>query len=232
MKGYKVRRSNLRELDNASFAIALIVVVVTVITIFSISFANNPRKDESISSQSEPVSQSIGIEETPQSVDTEEIPQPTNESNSNDGIKAPSNLSTYFKVIKVVDGDTIDVYDNGSTIRVRLIGVNTPETVHPEKAVECFGKEASTYTTKKLLGKNVQLETDSSQDKYDTYSRLLAYVYVDGDNFNYSLIYDGYAYEYTYNTPYKYQAEFKAAQRDADANNRGLWNPSACNGKR
>ena len=79
-----------------------------------------------------------------------------------------------------------------------------------------------------LSGKKVQLELDSSQDTYDAYNRLLAYVYINGDNFNYMLLRNGYAYEYTYNIPYKYQMEFKHAQRYASSNNIGLWNPNVC----
>ena len=137
----------------------------------------------------------------------------------------PEEKKKTYKVINVVDGDTIDVDMDGKTQRIRLIGVNTPETVHPEKTVEYFGKEASEYTKKNLTGKTVEIETDDSQDKYDKYGRMLAYVIVDGKNFNKSLIEDGYAYEYTYNVPYKYQSEFKNAQKNAEKNNKGLWAP-------
>lgn len=133
-----------------------------------------------------------------------------------------------YKVTKVVDGDTIDIDMDGKTQRIRLIGVNTPETVHPEKAVECFGEEASKYAKSRLTDKEVSIETDDSQDKYDKYNRMLAYVFLDDENFNESLIKNGYAYEYTYNVPYKYQSEFKAAQKYAEQNNIGLWAPDAC----
>lgn len=133
-----------------------------------------------------------------------------------------------YKVTNVIDGDTIDIDMDGKTQRIRLIGANTPETVHPEKTVECFGEEASKFTKSKLTDKEVSIETDDSQDKYDKYNRLLAYVFLDGENFNQSLIKNGYAYEYTYNVPYKYQKEFKAAQKYAEENNIGLWAPNAC----
>jgi len=136
---------------------------------------------------------------------------------------------TTHTVIKVVDGDTIDIDLNGKTQRVRLIGVNTPETVHPNKTVECFGKEASDYTRSKLLDKKVVIEVDDSQGMYDKYNRLLAYVYVDGKNFNLDLIVNGYAYEYTYNIPYRYQKEFKEGQVFAEKHETGLWAPGACN---
>ncbi len=135
---------------------------------------------------------------------------------------------TQHKVTHVVDGDTIDVEMGSRIERIRLIGVGTPETVHPDKPVECYGPEASNYTKSKLLGKYVALQTDNSQDKYDVYGRLLAYVYLDEKLFNYDLIYNGYAYEYTFNVPYYYQKEFKQAENYASKNKTGLWNPTIC----
>lgn len=134
-----------------------------------------------------------------------------------------------YRVINVVDGDTIDIAINNKKQRVRLIGVNTPETVHPNKEVECFGKEASNYTKSQLLNQNVVIEVDDSQGMYDKYDRLLAYVYLRGENFNLNLIVNGYAYEYTYNTPYQYQAQFKKGQAFAEKHNTGLWAPGVCN---
>ena len=136
-----------------------------------------------------------------------------------------------YVVTNVVDGDTVDVSINGKTKRLRLIGVDTPETKDPRKAVQCFGKEASAFTTTTLLNKTVTLEADDSQGDLDKYGRELRYVFLsDGTNFNKLLIHDGYAHEYTYHTAYKYQAEFEAAQADAEANKRGLWADDTCAG--
>lgn len=136
-------------------------------------------------------------------------------------------------VEKVIDGDTLDVAQHGTTKRVRLIGVNTPETLDPRKPVECFGKEASNFSKSIATGKVVQLELDPSQDSVDKYGRLLAYVYLpDGSMLNKKLVAEGYAYEYTYKVPYKYQADFKSAQKNAEASKLGLWDPSTCGGKR
>jgi micrococcal nuclease len=141
---------------------------------------------------------------------------------------AASAAETYI-VTNVVDGDTVDVLMNGETKRLRLIGVDTLETKDPRKPVQCFGKEASAFTTSKLLNQKVTLESDASQGELDKYSRLLRYVILsDGTNFNKLLISEGYAHEYTYRTAYKYQAEFKAAQADAEANKRGLWADDTC----
>jgi micrococcal nuclease len=77
-------------------------------------------------------------------------------------------------VLKIVDGDTIDVRLEGCTVRVRSIGVNTPETSHPMKGVEPFVKEAKEATRRLVEGQTVRLERDV--EPYDRYGRLLAYV--------------------------------------------------------
>lgn len=134
-----------------------------------------------------------------------------------------------YPVLRVVDGDTIDISLDGVKTRIRLIGINTPETVDPRRPVQCFGKEASAKAKELLLGQNISIELDASQDKYDKYGRLLAYVYLaDGTFFNEKMIREGYAYEYTYRLPYTYQKEFKEAQRDASSAKRGLWADGAC----
>lgn len=143
-------------------------------------------------------------------------------------VSTPTNSKTY-DVIKVVDGDTIDVSIGGKTERLRLIGINTPETVDPRKLVECFGVEASNKAKSVLTGKKVLLEGDVTQGERDKYDRLLRYVFLeDGTNFNLLMIKEGYAYEYTYDTPYKYQIEFKEAQKEAESNKLGLWSDDAC----
>ena len=134
-----------------------------------------------------------------------------------------------IRVIRVIDGDTIQAKINGKVETIRLIGINTPETVDPRRTVECFGREASAKTKKLTLGKMVKIETDPSQDTRDKYGRLLAYIFLeDGTNINKKLIEDGYAYEYTYERPYRYQLEFRQAQKDAEAAERGLWAPGMC----
>lgn len=136
----------------------------------------------------------------------------------------PSN--TTYTVTSVVDGDTIKVEGVGT---LRLIGIDTPETVDPRKEVECFGIEASNKAKELLEGKQVKLEFDSSQGTTDRYGRVLAYVYIEGDLFfNLEMIKQGYAYEYTYSTPYKYQEVFKEAQYNAQQAQLGLWG-EACN---
>jgi len=131
---------------------------------------------------------------------------------------------TSYEVVRVIDGDTIDVLIEGEIERVRLIGINTPETVDPRKPVECFSKEASSKAKEVLNNQRIILESDPSQGERDKYNRLLRYVFLlDSSNFNLLMIKSGYAYEYTYNLPYKYQEEFKQAQKYAEKNGLGLW---------
>jgi len=138
----------------------------------------------------------------------------------------------YYKVVKVVDGDTIDVSLAGKTERIRLIGINTPESVDPRRPVECFGIEASNMAKKLLSGQEVVIEADQSQDNRDKYGRLLRYVKTKAGLFyNLEIIKLGFAHEYTYIVPYKYQAEFKLAQKTAQNKKLGLWADGACGQK-
>lgn len=142
-------------------------------------------------------------------------------------------IGTYYKVTSVIDGDTIHIDLDGVDEKVRFIGINTPETVDPRTQVQCYGKEASDRMKELANGKIVRLEYDDSQSLRDAYGRLLAYVYLeDGEMLNRKMIADGYAYEYTYLTPYKYQTEFRELQNIARVSGRGLWNETTCNGKK
>jgi micrococcal nuclease len=138
----------------------------------------------------------------------------------------------YYIVTKVVDGDTIDISYKGKVERLRLIGINTPEVVDPRKTVECFGREASENAKKLLTGQEVRVAADPSQDARDKYGRLLMYVWRrDGLFYNLEAIKDGFAYEYTYNLPYMYQKDFRAAQKYAQENKAGLWADGVCGQK-
>ena len=119
---------------------------------------------------------------------------------------------------RVVDGDTI-ILSNGE--KVRLIGVDTPETVRPNTPVEYYGKEASAFTKKMVEGKPVKLEYDWQQR--DKYGRLLAYVYLmDGTFLNAEIIKQGYGHAYT-RFPFKYLDEFRQYEKEAREAKRGLW---------
>jgi len=152
--------------------------------------------------------------------------------NSNDApISSPEQQYTYYKVTAVVDGDTIKIDMNGTAETLRLIGIDTPETVDPRKPVQCFGKEASSKAKELLSGQSVRIEKDSTQGDRDKYDRLLAYIWrEDGLFYNEYMVKQGYAHEYTYDNPYKYQTQFKADEAYARQNQLGLWSPDTCNG--
>jgi micrococcal nuclease len=136
------------------------------------------------------------------------------------------------KVVKVIDGDTLDVSLNGKTERIRIIGIDTPETVDPRKPVQCFGQKASDMAKEQLSNQTVQLESDPTQGERDKYGRLLRYIWLDdgSSDFGAIMIQYGYAHEYTYNIPYKYQTKYKQLQKDAEAGKKGLWADDACAG--
>jgi micrococcal nuclease len=144
-------------------------------------------------------------------------------------IEAPQS-GVYMRVVRAVDGDTIKISLNDKDETVRLIGINTPESVDPRVDVECFGKEASDKMKELVSGRDVRIEYDPTQQVRDKYNRILAYVYLDDGTFiNQKMVEDGYAFEYTYNVPYMYQKEFKALEYSARSNEAGLWNKSVCN---
>ena len=154
----------------------------------------------------------------------------TNNSEVKTDVAAPveTEVPETYQVVAVVDGDTIKVDYHGKTTSVRLIGVNTPETVDPRKDVECFGEEASQFLRSLLEGKAVRLEPDISQSDRDKYDRLLRYIYLDGEDVSLTIIQNGYGYEYTYNVPYQKQARYRAAQTEAENGKRGLWADGVC----
>lgn len=134
------------------------------------------------------------------------------------------------QIVRVVDGDTLRLRVDGKEEAVRMIGLNTPESVDPRRPVECLGKEASAQLGELLRGVTaVQVEPDPTQDTRDRFGRLLLYVWLpSGTLLNKEMIRLGYAHEYTYDQPYRFQADFKAAQKEAEVAKRGLWAPGTC----
>lgn len=124
-------------------------------------------------------------------------------------------------VTRVVDGDTIEAMFRGRIADVRLIGIDTPESVDPRAPVECFAKAAAAFTERRLGGRRVRLEFDV--ERIDRYGRTLAYVWRRGRLFNRTLVARGYAHVYTFPPNVKYVELLVAAQRKARASNRGLW---------
>jgi micrococcal nuclease len=137
----------------------------------------------------------------------------------------PPNLSA-AQVLKVIDGDTIDVQLGNVTERIRFIGIDTPESG------VCYFAEATNRLKSLVTGQQVLLEPDPSQDDRDVYGRLLRFVWLPNGTFvNFVMVREGYAFEYTYRNPYKYQATFQEAGVDAQSEGQGLWNVSTCNGQ-
>jgi micrococcal nuclease len=151
-------------------------------------------------------------------------------SQSSGAVQGASTGRQVGQVVKVVDGDTIDVEIGGVRDKIRVIGINTPEVVDPRRPVQCFGKEASNFAKQILSGKTVQLESDPTQADRDKYKRLLRFVFLNDGAVDYGklAIQEGYANEYTYDTPYKYQSEYKKAEREARNAKKGLWADNAC----
>jgi len=140
---------------------------------------------------------------------------------SNESLTASPNSAT---LKGVVDGDTIDIAIGGKTERVRLIGINTPETKHPTKGVECYGPEASAYT-EQLLPKGTKLRVERDVEARDKYGRLLLYVYIANSNVfvNMDLVMNGYARPMVFEPNTAHKADFAQAATQAELRNVGLW---------
>ncbi len=125
------------------------------------------------------------------------------------------------KVFKVIDGDTIKIScKSGDKYVVRLIGIDTPETHHPKKPVQCYGKEAADYLKKRIDNKYVRLKYESQ--KVDKYGRTLAYVYSGLNFINATMIRKGYAFAYK-RFRFKYLQKFTRYESAAQKKKRGLW---------
>ena len=125
---------------------------------------------------------------------------------------------------KVVDGDTVDIDINGNTERVRLIGVNTPETKHPTKPIECFGPEASAYLAQ-LLPKGTHVRIERDIEARDRYGRMLLYLYRELDNLfiNLDLVLRGYGTPMSIEPNIFHRNDFVHAAALAETTNVGLW---------
>lgn len=141
--------------------------------------------------------------------------------------RTPGPAEGWYRVARVVDGDTLVVSPNPNPAssegdRIRLLGVDTPETVHPNRPAERFGKEASEFTRRLTEGRRVRLAFDPAEIQ-DRYGRTLAYVYLeDGIFLNAEIIRQGYGFAYT-RFPFAYLEEFRALEREARDARRGLW---------
>lgn len=129
----------------------------------------------------------------------------------------------YYTVTKIIDGDTLKISNNGQELTIRLVGIDTPETVAPGKEVECYGPQASDMLSQLIADSPVRIEHDSIQPELDRYGRTLAYLYTqDGTFINAQMIKLGFARAYTkadsLHLPYFIQLE-----NEARAKLLGLW---------
>jgi micrococcal nuclease len=150
---------------------------------------------------------------------------------SNDVVtRSPSDFAKYhkqsFRVTYVVDGDTIDIDvpdSDRSNTRLRLLGIDTPETKHPRMGKMHFGSQASEYTSKMTLNKKVTIYLDTVANQRDKYGRLLCYVYLeDGQVLNELLVSQGYAYA-DLRFKHSFYNKYKTLQNQAKKNQLGLW---------
>ncbi len=162
-------------------------------------------------------------------------------------VQAPATLQAELggyeeaTVLRAVDGDTIEVEITaraegpgageaavGATYTVRLLGIDTPESVSPREPVECFGREAAAATAALLESATVQLVKDV--EERDGFDRLLRYVYLGAELANARLVVNGYAHAYTYPPNIRHSGLLVQLEREARENHRGLWPPSTCGG--
>lgn len=134
---------------------------------------------------------------------------------------APAGARIPVTVVEVTDGDTIRVDLGGAETPVRLIGIDTPEKDGPYTDEECFGEQASLYTTDALEGRDVELELDV--DRTDRFDRTLAYVWLDGELFNERMLLEGYAVLVTYPPNVRYVDRFTVAEGRARYESLGVW---------
>ncbi|MFA5935724.1 MAG: thermonuclease family protein [Patescibacteria group bacterium] len=168
---------------------------------------------------------------------TDPMPDPNASANlcEVNGFCAPrttSTIETNAIVVRVVDGDTLSAKMDGESEeqKIRLLGINTPETVDPRRPVECFGKQASARLKELVEGKRVRFEADPEADERDKYDRLLRNVFLaDGTDVNALMVHDGFAYAYlSFPLNRERRAELRTLEELAKASSSGLWSPETC----
>lgn len=134
------------------------------------------------------------------------------------------------ELVEIVDGDTAKFKMNGEQITVRFLGINTKETVDPERGEEAWGKEGSDFTKEKLKNATkIELEFDSSADKRDKYDRYLAWIWIDDELLQNLLIQSGFAETYMLQNNYKYAGMLQESEEIAKNNKIGIWSEETSN---
>lgn len=145
-------------------------------------------------------------------------------------VATPAQAASTYKVLSVVDGDTIRVNYNGRVTYVRLIGVDAPETSSRANTKKgCYATQAKNYLARRLTGKYVSLKYDYLSGDKDYYGRLLRYVYLGNEDIDRTLVLNGYGREYKFwSNNYTQRSSYLSAQASAKNARRGLWNLNVC----
>jgi len=129
-----------------------------------------------------------------------------------------------YEIVKVTDGDTVQVLVDGEKIKVRIIGVDTPEVVSTTEPVQCYGPESSVFAEQLLEGSSVYLEYDESQGVLDSFGRTLAHVWTEDQKlYAAEAIRNGFGVEKTYSADYKYKQMYLENQSKAKESSIVLW---------
>lgn len=174
----------------------------------------NPSLQEEVPSYNPPTTPKLAPQPTPSAPKPKAVTQPK-----------PTTLADdqTYKVVEVIDGDTLKIMFNGKKVSVRLLGIDSPEMGDSRKLVRCFANKAKSKLSDLVLGKESRFNGDKSQGDKDKYGRFLRYVYLnDGTFVNLGLVKDGYAYSYR-KYPTKYLSEFNSAEKEAKEKKLGLW---------
>ena len=189
------------------------------------------KEEKRLKEEAEKLEEEKRLEEEAKKLEEERIEQERKEELAKGFVRA--------EVTKHIDGDTIHVtLDDGQILKIRMIGIDTPETVHPSKPIEFYGQEASDFTKEKSFGKTVYLEKDVSET--DRYGRSLRYVWMEIPEdinkeeigtkmLNGILVAQGFANSSTYQPDVKYQDYFLELERDARNGSIGFWDENKAN---
>lgn len=176
--------------------------------------------EEKVPLASAPAEEDISEEPDVSGADIEKPDASDEDSESSD--TTDDDVRHTVEVLRVIDGDTIEIDYEGKKESLRMIGVDTPESVHPDQTKNIpYGQIASGFTKEQLEGKTVEIEFDTSHR--DRYGRLLAYVYLDGELYNKRLLDEGHAVVATFPPNVRYVDMFTEAQSNARSAGKGLW---------
>ncbi|MFD3447424.1 excalibur calcium-binding domain-containing protein [Microbacteriaceae bacterium 4G12] len=200
--------------------ISLVPVIALIICVVSVGL--NPTSKHQVSAQKTKVeSETEKAKKESSTKETTVTPPPKPTTFELDGVKLDKPNVVTATVQSVIDGDTFKALVSGKEETIRLTLVDTPETVHPSKPVEPFGKEASDFTKEQLTGQTIGLELDAQER--DQYGRLLAYVWLGDKLYNALLVDKGFARVAAFPPNTKYIDQFRTIQDHARQTKSNIW---------